>query len=56
MTLRYVPPQIVDGQTVVKLDLQDVEEAEEKWNAALTAYIVGDNPGYNAMRCYIAQH
>ncbi|OIS99813.1 hypothetical protein A4A49_01747 [Nicotiana attenuata] len=56
MPLRCVPPQIVDGQTVVKLDLQDVKVAEEKWNAALIAYIIGDNPGYNAMRRYIAQH
>lgn len=54
MAIRYVLPQIVDGQTMIKLDLQDVEEVEERWSATVMAYIIGDNPGYNAMRRYIA--
>lgn len=56
MALNYVPPQIIDGQTVVQLEVQDVKKEEEKWSATLIAYIVGENPGYNVMRRYIAQH
>lgn len=56
MALRYVPPQIIEGQTVVQLEMQDAKEVEERWSATMIAYIVGENPGYNAMRRYITQH
>lgn len=56
MTLRCIPPQIVDGQPVVQLELQDVVEEEEKCSATMITYIIGDNLGYNAMKRYIAQH
>ncbi|XP_016469076.1 uncharacterized protein LOC107791505 [Nicotiana tabacum] len=56
MTLRYIPPQVVDRQPVVQLELQDVVEEEGKWNVAMIAYIIGENPGYNTMKRYIALH
>nr|XP_033516336.1 uncharacterized protein LOC117280697 [Nicotiana tomentosiformis] len=56
MTLSYIPPQIVNGQTVVQLEVEEVEPEEEKWRCALIAYIIGDTPGYNAISRYISQN
>ncbi|XP_019265997.1 PREDICTED: uncharacterized protein LOC109243506 [Nicotiana attenuata] len=56
MSLTYIPPQIVNGRTVVQLEAEEVEPEEEKWNFALIVYIIGETPGYNAMSRYISQN
>ncbi|XP_070036263.1 uncharacterized protein [Nicotiana tomentosiformis] len=55
-SLSYIPPQIIDGQPMVQLDKLEVEEDENKWRCALIAYIIGDGPGYNAMKRCIKSH
>ncbi|XP_009624495.1 uncharacterized protein [Nicotiana tomentosiformis] len=54
MPLTYIPPQIVNGQPLVQLDRDEVEKEIEKWKCALIVYIIGEMPGYNAMKRYIA--
>ncbi|KAH0764709.1 hypothetical protein KY285_000580 [Solanum tuberosum] len=56
MSLTYIPPDLIDGKPVVKLDAIEVGEEADKWRCALIAYFVGPVPGYNAMSRYIAQH
>nr|XP_016469827.1 PREDICTED: uncharacterized protein LOC107792151 [Nicotiana tabacum] len=41
---------------MVQLDKSEVKEEENKWRCALIAYILGDGPGYNAMKRYINLH
>uniref|UniRef100_M1A316 Endonuclease/exonuclease/phosphatase n=1 Tax=Solanum tuberosum TaxID=4113 RepID=M1A316_SOLTU len=49
MNLTYFPPQIVDGQTMVQLEEDEVQVEEDKWKCALIAYVIGECPGYNTM-------
>ncbi|XP_075103846.1 uncharacterized protein LOC142178405 [Nicotiana tabacum] len=53
MALTYIPPPIVNGQMIVNLDKDQVDRENEKWKGALTAYVIGDMPVYNAMKRYI---
>ena len=53
LQLAYFPPQIVNGEAMVQLEEKEVQDEEAKWKCALTAYVVGKCPGYNAMNRYI---
>ncbi|XP_075099268.1 uncharacterized protein LOC142176099 [Nicotiana tabacum] len=53
MTLSYIVPQFVHGNVVIQLENEDVDRETEKWKGALIAYVIGDCPGYNAIRRYI---
>ncbi|XP_019237680.1 PREDICTED: uncharacterized protein LOC109217852 [Nicotiana attenuata] len=50
MTLSYIAPQLVNGKVVIQLEKEEVDRETEKWKGALIAYVIGDCPGYNAMR------
>ncbi|WMV07828.1 hypothetical protein MTR67_001213 [Solanum verrucosum] len=56
MNLTYFPPQIVDGQTMVQLEEDEVQVVEDKWKCALIAYVIGECPGYNTMHRYITMN
>jgi len=56
MNLTYFPPQIVDGQTMVQLEEDEVQVEEDKWKCALIAYVIGECPGYNTMHRYITMN
>ena len=53
MNLTYIPPQVLNGQTMVQLEEKEVQIEEEKWKCALIAYVIGECPGYNIMNRYI---
>ncbi|KAH0746139.1 hypothetical protein KY285_007796 [Solanum tuberosum] len=56
MNLTYFPPQIVDGQTMVQLEEDEVQVEEYKWKCALIAYVIGECPGYNTMHRHITMN
>ncbi|XP_009766307.1 uncharacterized protein [Nicotiana sylvestris] len=55
MILSYIPPEIVDGNIVVKADKEEIEEQNKKWECALIIYVIGDMSRYKFMEKYIAQ-
>ncbi|PHT89687.1 hypothetical protein T459_04800 [Capsicum annuum] len=55
MSLKYVTPKRVNGTVVVQLDQQDLEKEESKWKFSLVLYVIGEMPGFNFMKRYIAQ-
>lgn len=50
LSLKFVAPELINGNPVVQLDKQEVEQEAEKWKCSLIAYIVGDSPGYHYMK------
>ena len=52
MNLTYFPPQIVNGQTMVQLESDEVQVEEDKWKYALIAHVIGECPGFNTMNRY----
>uniref|UniRef100_M1CYZ4 Uncharacterized protein n=1 Tax=Solanum tuberosum TaxID=4113 RepID=M1CYZ4_SOLTU len=56
MNLTYFPPQIVDGQTMVQLEEDEVQVEEDKWKSALIAYVIRECHGYNTMHRYITMN
>ncbi|KAH0705558.1 hypothetical protein KY290_010249 [Solanum tuberosum] len=54
MNLSYIPPQIVNGQTMVQLEEKEVQVEEDKCKCALIAYAIVEYPGYNTMNMYIS--
>ncbi|KAH0730337.1 hypothetical protein KY289_001525 [Solanum tuberosum] len=55
MALSYIPPQVIDGKSVIKLDKIEVERETSKWKCASIVYVLGESPGYNTMHRYISQ-
>ncbi|KAH0714845.1 hypothetical protein KY284_007750 [Solanum tuberosum] len=56
MALNYIPPSIINGETVVHLEKSEVDLETAKWRYALVAYVMGDLPGYNFMNRYITKN
>ncbi|XP_070032704.1 uncharacterized protein [Nicotiana tomentosiformis] len=56
MSLDYIPPELIDGSLLVKLDKEETNREADKWKAALVVYVIGETPGYNYMRRYMAQN
>ncbi|KAK4716230.1 hypothetical protein R3W88_014568 [Solanum pinnatisectum] len=56
MNMNFVPPQFIDGKTVVQLEEENVQSEEEKWRCALIAYVIKKCPGFNTMNRYIIQN
>ncbi|XP_075085014.1 uncharacterized protein LOC142168253 [Nicotiana tabacum] len=56
MSLDYIPPELIDGSLLVKLDKEETNREADKWKAALLVYVIGETPGYNYMRRYMAQN
>ncbi|KAK4720345.1 hypothetical protein R3W88_010578 [Solanum pinnatisectum] len=54
INLSYIPPQIVNGQTMVQPEEKEVQAEEDKWKCALIAYVIGEYLGYNTMTRYIS--
>ncbi|KAK4707162.1 hypothetical protein R3W88_033301 [Solanum pinnatisectum] len=55
LILKYIPPEIVNGQPVVQLIQEEVDREVTKWKSTLIAYFIGETPGYNSMKRYIGQ-
>lgn len=47
--LSYIPPDLVNGTVVVKLEQAEIEKEADRWTSALIIYVVGDTPRYNYM-------
>ncbi|XP_075081949.1 uncharacterized protein LOC142166464 [Nicotiana tabacum] len=56
MSLDYIPPELVEGSIIVKLDKGETEKEIDKWKSALIVYVVGDTPRYNYMSKYVQQN
>ncbi|WMV37120.1 hypothetical protein MTR67_030505 [Solanum verrucosum] len=55
MTLSYIPPQVIDGKSVIQLDKTNVDRETAKWKCVMIVYVLGESPGYNTMHRYISQ-
>ncbi|KAK4370400.1 hypothetical protein RND71_009875 [Anisodus tanguticus] len=55
LALNYIPPEIINRESVVKLVKEEVDREILKWQSSLIAYIIGETPGYNVMKRYITQ-
>ncbi|XP_019257823.1 PREDICTED: uncharacterized protein LOC109236048 [Nicotiana attenuata] len=55
MVPSYFSPKIVDGNIVVKVDKEEIEEQNKIWECALIVYVIGDLPRYKFMGKYVAQ-
>lgn len=44
MKLGFVSPIIKDGQQIVELQKSKIEKMNEKWEAVVVLYVVGDTP------------
>ncbi|XP_019237696.1 PREDICTED: uncharacterized protein LOC109217865 [Nicotiana attenuata] len=55
MNLSYIPPVVQDGEVVIQLLEDDIEEEQQKWNRALILYVVGNIPTIGAVERFIAQ-
>ncbi|XP_075108979.1 uncharacterized protein LOC142180802 [Nicotiana tabacum] len=53
MNLRYIPPSIQKGKTIVKLEQEDIEEESEKWKMAIIMYVIGDSPSMEAAERFL---
>ncbi|KAH0652563.1 hypothetical protein KY289_030241 [Solanum tuberosum] len=55
MALSYIPPQVIDGKSVIQLDKTEVDRETAKWKCDMIVYVLGESPGYNTMHRYISQ-
>ncbi|XP_019256265.1 PREDICTED: uncharacterized protein LOC109234651 [Nicotiana attenuata] len=53
MNLRYIPPSIQEGKTIVKLEQEDIEEKIEKWRMVIILYGVGASPSIGAVERFL---
>ncbi|XP_019239744.1 PREDICTED: uncharacterized protein LOC109219729 [Nicotiana attenuata] len=53
MNLRYIPPSIQEGKTIVKLEQEDIEEESAKWRMAIILYVIGDSPSIGAVERFL---
>ncbi|XP_009770244.1 uncharacterized protein [Nicotiana sylvestris] len=56
MALSYVNPTVINVKVVAQLDKEEVEQETQNWKSDLIVYIIGDIPGYNYMKNYVAQN
>lgn len=49
MNLSYIPPEVINGQFVAKLDKSEIVIETEKWRRAMIVYVIGEAHGYNYM-------
>ncbi|XP_019263541.1 PREDICTED: uncharacterized protein LOC109241271 [Nicotiana attenuata] len=54
MDLSFIAPTIKNGEVIIKLCKEEVEEETQKWKQALILYVVGSTPTIGAMERFIA--
>ncbi|XP_075081709.1 uncharacterized protein LOC107826912 [Nicotiana tabacum] len=54
MNLQFIAPIIQNGEKIVKLDLEDVEQENEKWSSVIVLYVIGDSPTIGAMERFLS--
>ncbi|XP_019250862.1 PREDICTED: uncharacterized protein LOC109229762 [Nicotiana attenuata] len=54
MDLSFIAPTIKNGQVIVELSKEEVEEETQKWKQTLILYVVGSTPTIGAMERFIA--
>lgn len=53
MNLNYVAPTIKDGQKVIQLELEDIEERNIKWGLAIILYVIEYSPLIGAVERFL---
>ncbi|XP_070019473.1 uncharacterized protein [Nicotiana sylvestris] len=54
MDLTFIPPAIVEGEVVVELEHEDMDNEIEKWKYVAIAYAIGGSPTIGAMERFVA--
>lgn len=55
INLTYVPPEIVNGRPVARVDPNEFQSCSDEWRNALVMYVVGETPSYSFMDKYITK-
>ncbi|XP_019248547.1 PREDICTED: uncharacterized protein LOC109227808 [Nicotiana attenuata] len=53
MNIQFIAPIIQNGEKIVKLDLEDVEQENDKWRSAIVLYVIGDSPTIGATERFL---
>ncbi|XP_019239041.1 PREDICTED: uncharacterized protein LOC109219080 [Nicotiana attenuata] len=54
MNLQFVAPVVQNGEKIAKLEVEDVEQENEKWRSAIVLYVIGDSPTIGAMERFLS--
>ncbi|XP_075085157.1 uncharacterized protein LOC142168375 [Nicotiana tabacum] len=54
MNLQFIEPVTQNGEKIVKLDLEDIEQENDKWSSAIVLYVIGDSPTVGAMERFLS--
>lgn len=55
MSLTFIPPVVIDGKQIIRIEEDEVLQQTKEWDKALVIYVVGDNPNFTYMSNYIAR-
>ncbi|XP_019241918.1 PREDICTED: geranylgeranyl transferase type-2 subunit beta 1-like [Nicotiana attenuata] len=53
MNLQFIAPIVQNGEKMVKLEAEDVEQETEKWKNAIVIYVIGESPSIGAMDRFV---
>ncbi|XP_019267318.1 PREDICTED: uncharacterized protein LOC109244650 [Nicotiana attenuata] len=53
MNLQFIAPIVQNGEKMVKLEADDVEQETEKWKNAIVIYVIGESPSIGAMDRFV---
>lgn len=56
MSLKYIPPILVERRPVAQLDITEVEINTAKWRNYLIVFVIGENPPFSYTDTYIAKN
>lgn len=56
MNLNFVAPIVKDGEKIIELSKEEVEQEIEKWKLALILYVMGADPTIVALEGFISTH
>nr|XP_009759342.1 PREDICTED: uncharacterized protein LOC104211900 [Nicotiana sylvestris] len=54
MNLQFIAPIIQNGEKIVQLDPEDVEQENEKWRSVIVLYVIRDSPTIGAMERFLS--
>ncbi|XP_019256828.1 PREDICTED: uncharacterized protein LOC109235244 [Nicotiana attenuata] len=53
MNLQFIAPIVQNGEKMVKIEGEDVEQETAKWKNAIVIYVIGDSPSIGAMDRFV---
>lgn len=53
INLRYIPPSIVNGVTIIKIDAKEAKTMMNIWEKSIAVFVVVEKPSIESMRRYI---